>query len=71
MNSSLIDCDQIILITGWGANMGVVTDACSQSVGANSHSVGVSACATAKPETQGGLNLYGVLSNESLLINES
>ena len=35
--------------------MGVVTDACNQSVGANSYSVGVSACATAKPETQGGL----------------
>ena len=56
MNYSLIDCDHIILITGWGggANMGVVTDACNQSVGANSYSVGVSACATAKPETQGG-----------------
>ena len=66
MNYSLIDCD---LITGWGVNMGV-SQMHAISRLEQIHTVLVSLLVLLpKPETQ--RNLYGVLSNEPLLINKS
>ena len=67
VNYSLSDCDHIILVTGWGANMGVITDdAISQLE--QIRRVLVSLLVLLPNLKLKGLNLCGVL---SFLINKS